>query len=183
MLPLKVTHGDLGLYARSFHMAAKKLAEAVEPVPNLLTEFNVCPVVFMYRHALELHLKALVLGEGGNFLATRPDHLSIMKTHSVSWLSQFVCQIITALKWEAEFKCEGVHTIAEFKAAVEELNAVDPGSFVLRLPISTEGDVLLNVRHFAHQMDALLNLLDATADALAATWDMTMQEPLPPLVF
>jgi len=47
----------------------------------------------MYRHALVLHLKALVLGEGGNFLATRPDALSAHKTHSVSWLAQFVCQI------------------------------------------------------------------------------------------
>jgi len=31
------------------------------------------PVVFTYRHALELLLKAIVLGEGGNFLATKPD--------------------------------------------------------------------------------------------------------------
>jgi len=69
----------------------------------------------MYRHALVLHLKALVLGEGGNFLATRPDALSAHKTHSVSWLAQFVCQIITGLKWEMEFKCEGVEDLADFK--------------------------------------------------------------------
>jgi len=66
---------------------------------------------------------------------------------------------------------------------VEELNAVDPGSFVLRLPISTNGDVRLNVWQFARRMDALLALLDATADALAATWDVAMQGPPPPLVF
>jgi hypothetical protein len=64
------SHSDLWLHARSFHRAAKKLATAFEPHANPLTEFNVCPVVFMYRHALELHLKAIILGEGGNFLAT-----------------------------------------------------------------------------------------------------------------
>jgi len=52
-----------------------------------LTEFDASPIVFMYRHAVELHLKALVLGDGGNFLATKPDTLSIYKTHSVPWLA------------------------------------------------------------------------------------------------
>jgi hypothetical protein len=78
---------DLFLYARSFHTAAKKLAGALEHDSGPLTDFNACPVVFMYRHAVELHLKALVLGEGGNFLGTKPDTLSIQKTHSVSCLA------------------------------------------------------------------------------------------------
>jgi hypothetical protein len=86
-------HKDLFLYARSFHLAAKKLAASFQPDANALAEFDACPVVFMYRHAIELHLKAIVLGEGGNFLATRPDHISVSKTHSVSWLAQFVAQI------------------------------------------------------------------------------------------
>src|SRR5450432_33952 len=78
---------DLWLHARSFHTAAKKLAGALEHDSGPLTDFNACPVVFMYRHAVELHLKALVLGEGGNFLGTKPDTLSIQKTHSVSCLA------------------------------------------------------------------------------------------------
>src|ERR1035438_8202544 len=115
--------GDLFLYARSFHKAAKTLAGALEPNSGPFTDSDLSPVVFMYRHALELHVKALVLGEGGNFLATKPDRLSIHKTHSVSWLAQFVCQIITALKWEKEFKCEGIDNLADFKAVVEGLSA------------------------------------------------------------
>jgi hypothetical protein len=72
---------DLFLYARSFHTVAKKLAGALELDSGLFTDFDVSPVVFLYRHALELHLKAVVLGEGGNFLATKPDTLSVHKTH------------------------------------------------------------------------------------------------------
>lgn len=131
----------------------------------------------MYRHAVELHLKALVLGEGGNFLATKPDTLSIHKTHSVSWLAQFVCQIVAALKWENEFKCEGIDSLADFKGVVDELNAVDPGSYAFRLPVSAEGQDAVpgrgkaSIGNFIRQLDALLDLLDSTSDALAAEWD------------
>jgi hypothetical protein len=174
---------DLFLYARSFHTAAKKLAGALEHDSGPFTDFNACPAVFMYRHAVELHMKALVLGDGGNFLATKPDDLSVHKTHSVSWLAQFVSQIITAVNWEKEFKCEGIENLADFKAVIEELNAVDPGSYLFRLPVSAKGQdsapgrLKLTIRDFTRRMDAILELLDSTADALAAEWDMRSGAP------
>ena len=172
---------DLFLYAQSFHKAAKALAASFQSDASPSSESDVSPVVFIYRHALELHLKALVLGEGGNFLATKPDALSIYRTHSVSWLAQFACQIITALKWENDFKCDGIDTLADFKVVVEELNSVDPGSYVFRLPVSAEGQDASSgdkptIGEFAGRMDALLELLDSTADALAATWDTREEE-------
>ncbi len=98
-----VPEEEFFLYARAFRAAAKKMALAVELAPGPSTKFAACPVVFMYRHALELHLKALILGDGSNFLVTKPDRLSVYKTKSVSWLSQFVCQIVTTLNWEKDF--------------------------------------------------------------------------------
>jgi hypothetical protein len=163
---------DLFLYAQSFHKAAKKLAEAYETDPGPFSDLAARPVVFMYRHALELHLKAIVLGEGGNFLATKPDPISIGKTHSVAWLAQFVAQIVTLLKWEPEFKCQGVENLDDFKAVVESVNSVDPGSYAFRLPVSAQGQGSFNVHEFARRMDALLTLLYSTADGLAAEWDL-----------
>jgi hypothetical protein len=157
---------DLWLYAHAFHQAAKTLAGALKHEAGPIADRDISPVVFMYRQAVELHLKALVLGEGGNFLAAKPDALSVHRTHSVPWLAQFVSQIITTVKWEKEFKCEGVGNLAEFKAVIEELNAVDPGSYVFRLPVDSQAH--FGVRDFACRMDALLELLDSTADALAA---------------
>src|ERR1039458_2873267 len=118
---------DLFLYARSFHKAAKALAGSLQPDTSPFADADVSPVVSMYRPAVELHLTAIVLGEGGNFLATKPDALSVHKTHSVSWLAQFVVQIIAAVEWEKEFRCEGIGNLADFKAVIEELGAVDPG--------------------------------------------------------
>ncbi len=171
-------HRDLWLHARPFHTAAKTLAGSLGTASGPLTEFDLSPVVFMYRHALELHLEVLVLGKGGNFLATKPDVLSIHKTHSLPWLAQFVCQIVTTLKWEKEFRCDGIDSLADFRAVVEELNAVDPGSYVFRLPVGAEGQDSAaghfkpTIREFARRLDALLQLLDSTADALAAEWDL-----------
>jgi len=93
---------ELYLYARSFHAAAKKLAGTLELESGTYANLDICPVVFMYRHALELHLKALVQGGGANFLAIKPDPISIGKSHSVSWLAQFVCRLVTAVKWEKQ---------------------------------------------------------------------------------
>jgi hypothetical protein len=159
---------DLWLFARSSHAAAKNLAEAADLHSGPFTPLAACPVVFMYRHALELYLKAIVLAEGGNFLKTRPDRISIGKTHSVSWLAQFVCQIVTALGWQEEFKCQGIENLDDFKAIIESVNEVDPGQYVFRFPGEPEAQASFNVRKFARRMDALLELLDSTADALAA---------------
>jgi hypothetical protein len=63
----------------------------------------------------------------------------------------------------------GGDNLTEFKAVVENVNSVDPG-YAFRYPAQ------INVREFAVRMDALLELLDSTADALAATWDLQMGE-------
>jgi len=161
---------DLFLHARSFHIAAKKLAGTLEFSSRPFAEFDISPVIFLYRHALELHLKTIVLGEGGSFLRTKPDRISISQSHSVPWLAQFVCQIVTALAWEKEFRCDSIETLADFKAMVDEVNAVDPGLYVFRSPVDPRSQVA--IQKFAGRMDRLLDLLESTADALAAEWDM-----------
>jgi len=161
---------DLFLYAQAFHKAAKSLAESFQPDANDFGYFDAFPIVFIYRHALELHLKAIVLGEGGKFLATEPDPISVSNSHSVSWLAQFVCQILTALKWEHEFKCEGVENLADFRKIVATVNSVDPGSYNFRLPFDPYKRS--SIREFAAKMDAILELLSATADGLAAEWNL-----------
>lgn len=168
------SHDDLFFHAGAFHKAAKAMAASFRPDANALGDFDVFPIVFMYRHAVELYLKAIVLGEGGNFLATTPDRISISKSHSISWLAQFVCQIVTALKWEKEFRCQGVENLTDFKSVVESINSVDPGCYTFRLPFDPQEKA--SVGEFAGKMDALLDLLSAIADGLAAEWDLQSEE-------
>jgi len=88
----------------------------------------------------------------------------------VSWLAQFVAQIITALKWENEFRCEGIQSLDDFKALVESVSTVDPGSYTYRCLVDPK--VEFNVGEFVGRIDALFALLDSTADGLAAEWDL-----------
>src|SRR5664279_2825972 len=122
---------EIGLYARSLHNAAKTLIATLNLEPNSKTAWDACPVVLMYRQSVELHLKALV-GEGSNFLPSRTDPITLYKTHSLRWLAQIVCQIIKAVRWENEFKCEGIATLADFSAVVNELEALDPVSIAVQ---------------------------------------------------
>jgi hypothetical protein len=168
---------EIGFYARSLHQSAQKLIATLDPEPNPKTAWDACPVVLLYREAVELHLKALV-DEGSNFLPSPTDPLSLAKTHSLRWLAQIVCQIIKAVKWESKFKCEGVSSLADFSALVNELEELDPVAVVVRpgnrRPDSWVPNQLLppNVVQFAKKLDALLGLLAATADGLAAEWDL-----------
>ncbi len=180
---------EVMMYARSLHKAAKILIATLDLQPNPRTAWDACPVVLLYRQSVELHLKALA-DEGGNFLKERPDPLSLAKTHSLRWLAQIVCQIIKTVKWENEFRCEGVAGLADFSALVSELEALDPVAVAMhpvnRRPDGWVPNQLLppNVVQFAKKLDALLDLLDVTADALAAAWDQqaegSSEETFPP---
>jgi hypothetical protein len=172
---------EIMMYARSLHRTAMKLVATLDLQPNPKNAWDACPVVLLYRQTVELHLKALV-DEGGNFLKERTDSITLGKTHSLRWLAQIVGQIIKAVRWENEFKCEGVSSLADFSALISELEELDPVCVLVRpgkyRPDHWVPDQLLppNVVRFAKKLDALIDLLDATADALATKCDQVSGE-------
>ena len=168
---------EISLYARSLHKAAKALIATWDLEPNSKTAWDASPVILLYRQSVELHLKAFV-GEGSKFLPSPTDGITLYKTHSLRWLAQIVCQVIKAVRWENEFKCEGIATLADFSAVINELEALDPVSIAVHAGSrARDGSVPHqlqppSVARFAKQLDFLLTLLDVTADALAAEWDL-----------
>jgi hypothetical protein len=167
---------EIALYAMSLRRAAKKLIATLDLEPNLKTAWDACPVILVYRQAVELQLKTLI-DQGGNFLPTPTDSITLYKTHSLRWLAQIVGQIIRAVRWESHFKCDGISTLAEFSAVVAELESLDPVVSAVTVGRSRrDGSVPHQLEppkivQFAKRLDALLDLLDVTADALAAMWD------------
>lgn len=165
---------EIALYARSLHFAAKTLVGKLGPDQKTKTDWDVCPIVLLYRQALEIRLKELV-GEGSKFLATRTDPISLYTTRSLRWLAQIVCQIIRAVNWSSQFTCNGVSCLAEFNALINEIECFDPVARSSRSSTSPDSVAqyyrTFDVVQFSTKLDALLDLLDSTADALAATWD------------
>jgi hypothetical protein len=167
---------EIHLYARSLQKAAKALVKQLGFDAKPGNDWDVCPIISLYRQALEIHVKAVV-GEGSNFLASPTDHITPYKTHSLRWLAQIVCQIIKAVRWENEFSCEGVSTLAEFSALVNQLEALEPVSCAVHADKRGRPGVIpaqlqrSEVAELFPKLDALIDLLAATADGLAATWD------------
>lgn len=169
---------EIGLYAGSLHKAAKLLLESLDRNENPKTAWDVGPIITLYRQAVELQMKFLV-GEGGRFLASPTDHLTLAKTHSLRWLAQIVCQIIKAVQWGAEFKCEGVSGLTEFSALIAELETMEPVGAAIYADRTKKhlGDIPPQLRkarflEIAWKLDGLIDLLAATADGLAATADL-----------
>jgi len=167
---------EINLYARSLQKAALSLARALESQPGTRTPWDVCPIIWLYRQALELQLKALV-GEGSNFLKSKTDPISLYRSHSLRWLAQVVCQVIKTVGWESDFACEGVSNLTEFNSLVNEVESLEPVSRAVHFAnASGYGSVTqtfqkIDALEFARKLDALLELLEVTADALAATWE------------
>ncbi|MGD1070312.1 MAG: hypothetical protein ABSB15_09235 [Bryobacteraceae bacterium] len=161
-------------YARSLRTAARTLIGNLNLGRSAGTGWDICPVVLLYRQALEIHLKMLV-GEGSNFLPSPTDPISLSTTHSLRWLAQIVCQIVRKVGWESEFRCDGVSSPAEFSTLVNEVETFDPVARAIRSSRSpnlvSEYYRNFDIFKFATKLDSLLDLLDSTADALAATWD------------
>ena len=166
---------EIGFYARSLQSAARILVGKLDREAR--TGWDVCPAVLLYRQALELHLKLLV-GEGSNFLTSPTDPISLSTTHSLRWLAQIVCQIIRKVRWESDFKCEGVSCLTEFSAVVNEVESFDPVTRLIRSRRTGGPDSVaqyvqnFDIFGFAAKLDALLDLLNSTADALAAEWNV-----------
>jgi hypothetical protein len=171
---------EIHFYARSLQKAAKALVEKLESDGKPGNDWDVCPIISLYRQALALHMKAVV-GEGGNFLASPTDHITLYKTHSLRWLAQIVCQIIKTVRWESEFSCEGVSTLAEFSALVNQLEALEPVSCAVHADKRGRPGVIpaqlqrSEVAKLFPKLDALVDLLAATADDLTATWDQRVE--------
>jgi len=167
---------EIYFYAKSLQKAAKALVKELGLDGKAGNDWDVCPIISLYRQALELHMKAVV-SEGGNFLASPTDHITLYKTHSLRWLAQIVCQIIKRVGWGSEFSCEGLSTVAEFNSLVNQLEALEPVSCAVHADKRGRSGAIPAQLHRSEvaelfpKLDALVDLLAATADALAAMWD------------
>jgi hypothetical protein len=134
----------------------------------------------LYRDALELHLKALV-GEGSGFLRSRTDPISLSPTRSLRWLAQIVCQIIRTVGWESDFTCEGVSSLADFSALIDEVESFNPVTRAIRAARAKDPNSVsqyyrtFNVVEFAKKMDGLLHLSVCKRAALSVRFVLHVQ--------
>jgi hypothetical protein len=134
-------------------------------------------VVFLYRHALELYIKAILLGEGANFLDDRLSADEVLnKNHRLTELLGLVRKIFEALGWENDLGNEVVPTFDAIEKAVAEIEEVDPNSHAFRYPVkknlegSVESHFTFSVAEFAERMDAVLRVFAGAYFGLPEKW-------------
>ena len=145
-------------------------------------DLDACPIIFLYRHALELYLKGAIRTGTKilHLLGNIPPDLKSLEGHHLTSLLPAVKQIFNAIGETWETDINGLRTFDEFKMLVEELDEADPGSYSFRYPIGKgkrpQGTVphhfVFNVIEFAHQMNQLLSLLDGVNTFLEEEWNV-----------
>jgi hypothetical protein len=157
---------EFHLYGAAFWNAAKNLLqnEALDKRP--VASFDASVIVYLYRHALELFLKEILIGRGGELIDSPPSPEAIVnKCHRLTELLPDVRRIFVECGWDQTFGSKTVLTFDDFAAIVEEFERADPWSSSFRYPVNKDLTAALNghftfsVRQFASTMDEVLNTL------------------------
>jgi hypothetical protein len=128
---------EIRQYARSLQRAAETLIGKLKRDENATTDWDVCPIVLLYRRSLEIYFK-LLAGEGSSFLPLHTGPISLSDSHPLPRLAKIVVEIIEAVRWESEFKCKGISSLADVSALVNEVETFDPFSRAIRFARSPD---------------------------------------------
>lgn len=158
--------------AEGFRKLARIGAQFVN-AENQDRDYLVHPIVFNYRHYLEVKLKELILE--GSLLLDRRFPNEILRTHDLRTLWRSCRTILESVGLEGTAGEEELDAIGE---AVEELATIDGGSYAFRYPVDIKGNPSLpgglsyiNLRHFSDQMEKIAGCLDACDVAISTMMD------------
>jgi hypothetical protein len=156
-------------FAEAFHEVARRVAVDLSHNRHFgripIEDFKAYPVVFMYRHALELHMKAVILAGSPMLSSPEVDREKLFTTHSLDVLRQQVERVFDAYEWGWDLGVPHFETLEDFRGAIAELAGVDAGSYTFRYPIDTKGRASLsshfrfNLFEFCETLDGLLIVL------------------------
>ena len=174
---------EFGVYARAFHIAGQALFERMFDKSSY-NSLEGCPIIFLYRHALELYLKAIVLhGEvilqmkGKTLLTNR----SLLQKHNLLPFFPLLRQVFDAVGWTWELDIEGVHTFEEVEELLRDFETVDHASYTFRYPVDTKGNpsvphhFMVHMPTYCKRMDALLESLEAALMGLEVTEERMLE--------
>jgi hypothetical protein len=136
------------------------------------------PVIFLYRQALELLLKSIIL-TGACVLNTEvAAQQVVLKEHNFEKLRPFIELVIEATGLGWNFGVAGLHSLADFRRLLSEFDAFDPSSTVCRYPLNGAGNPAIavertfNLFSFAEAIDEKLAALSVAPGAVAAVLDV-----------
>jgi hypothetical protein len=157
---------ELAVIGTAYHEAGQSLV-AVFNKKRGYSDVEAYPIVFLYRHSLELLFKAIItIGNDLAHLLEDPTCTTDdpYRDHSLAKHLPKIKQIFEAVGWADAFEQAGF-TKTGFENVVKEFDGLDPGSFTFRYPMKKDGSAALeksfifSVREFADVLDPILRTL------------------------
>jgi hypothetical protein len=163
-------------YARAYHSAASRLFKRSSPAE--LRDDRACPVVFLYRHSLELYLKEIPINgqkilrlEGMPFRTVKEILRLGHNGHNLWVLWSELKDLYKQIDWDWDKQLDACSKI------IKDFNRVDPRSFSFRYPVTKnanpalKGHFRFDLGHFCKQMDEVLEKLDEISCGIACMLD------------
>lgn len=135
--------GELSVYALAYREAADVLIENFKQ-RNWYSDMDACPIVFLYRHSIELYLKAIILWGAGLVRLQSGEDINtdrLFETHKFGDLLPAVKRIFREAGW-LNNGASGVKfgTFAEIDKLILSFEQIDPKSYAFRYPIDRKGN-------------------------------------------
>lgn len=155
---------DFGFFAEGYRFAANLVAkELIESAR--FSDYQAYPVVFLYRHALELQLKNIIykIAKLLSFKHIENTDHNLSNSHDLCILSNQASGVLT----KAFPADQDLHEVMKKVVCVaRDFSEIDPISYSYRYPIdnkgrhSTKQNQIVNLQSLATHMDELLSILD-----------------------
>ena len=155
---------DFGVFAKGFTLAANRLSAQLLDAHHF-SDYEAYPIVFLYRHALEISLKHIIYSAAklSNLKYLSKFDGRLQNSHDLKTLSNIAANSLSLL-FPGDEALRPI--ISSIKRTCLEFSKIDPDSYSYRYPINTKGKrstkihQLINLRAFAEHMASLLEDLD-----------------------
>jgi len=176
-------HGEMSAWGNCFQSAAQALVRDLSK-RSTYADREACPIVFLYRHSLELSLKALILEtatlmrlEGGELLFSK----DMLGTHKLEPLLKLLEQTFARFNKPWVVGQELVCSYDDVAKLVKEFDRFDAGSFAFRYPVnkSFESSALpnhlqFNIFEFSRKVDSVLEILQRLVEVVDKEVDKSL---------
>lgn len=166
-------------YGQAFHEAGKQLVDQLKEDPSFGPDgfppdsFKALPIVYLYRHTMELYLKGIILAGAGVLRLRGEPALDIkdaLDTHSLQSLLAKVERIFEAFGWDWDFELPAFRSLSDFRSIIGQFANVDACSYAFRYPTtkdcksaSLESGFRFNLFNFCEVLDPIYKILDGAA--------------------
>ena len=135
---------ELTYIAEAFRVLAQKEVSRLKKNKGLglhefpIEDFRAYPIVFLYRHALELYLKAIILvGSDMLTLKDQPkiERHELFNNHNLDQLREYVECVFEAYGWGWDLGNSNFGSVSDLRTIIGEFHEIDPRSSSFRYPV------------------------------------------------